>query len=220
MRRFGVEIERDGWHRFSVSADARYRSPGRIHVEGDASSASYFLAAGAIGGGPVRVEGVGRSKRAGRRGVCRPAGRPWVPRFAAATTGSSRAGTGLAWHRFRLQHDPGRGDDRGGGRAVREGADNAAQHRQLAGQGDGSHRGDGNRIAQGRRDGRRRPGLAPGGTAGDARAARRSTPTTITAWRCASRWRRWAARGVRINDPQCVRKTFPDYFAELRRLAK
>src|SRR6185369_3846341 len=35
-------------------------SPGRIFVEGDASSASYFLAAGAIGGGPVRVEGVGR----------------------------------------------------------------------------------------------------------------------------------------------------------------
>jgi 3-phosphoshikimate 1-carboxyvinyltransferase len=42
-----------------VAADARYRSPGEIYVEGDASSASYFLAAGAIGGGPVRVEGVG-----------------------------------------------------------------------------------------------------------------------------------------------------------------
>src|SRR5205807_4675070 len=39
---------------------ARYVSPGKIYVEGDASSASYFLAAGAIGGGPVRVEGVGR----------------------------------------------------------------------------------------------------------------------------------------------------------------
>jgi 3-phosphoshikimate 1-carboxyvinyltransferase len=37
-----------------------YTSPGRIFVEGDASSASYFLAAGALGGGPVRVEGVGR----------------------------------------------------------------------------------------------------------------------------------------------------------------
>jgi 3-phosphoshikimate 1-carboxyvinyltransferase len=42
-----------------VAADARYRGPGEIYVEGDASSASYFLAAGAIGGGPVRVEGVG-----------------------------------------------------------------------------------------------------------------------------------------------------------------
>jgi 3-phosphoshikimate 1-carboxyvinyltransferase len=37
-----------------------YVSPGRVFVEGDASAASYFLAAGAIGGGPVRVEGVGR----------------------------------------------------------------------------------------------------------------------------------------------------------------
>jgi 3-phosphoshikimate 1-carboxyvinyltransferase len=37
-----------------------YKSPGKIFVEGDASSASYFLAAGAIGGGPVRVEGVGK----------------------------------------------------------------------------------------------------------------------------------------------------------------
>ena len=60
LRRFGVEIEQDGWQRFSVPAQARYQSPGEIWVEGDASSASYFLAAGAIGGGPVRVEGVGR----------------------------------------------------------------------------------------------------------------------------------------------------------------
>jgi 3-phosphoshikimate 1-carboxyvinyltransferase len=60
LRRFGVEIARDGWQRFGVPAAARYHSPGEIWVEGDASSASYFLAAGAIGGGPVRVEGVGR----------------------------------------------------------------------------------------------------------------------------------------------------------------
>ncbi|MCL5060451.1 MAG: 3-phosphoshikimate 1-carboxyvinyltransferase [Candidatus Thermoplasmatota archaeon] len=60
LRRFGVEIVRDDWQRFGVPAAARYRSPGEIWVEGDASSASYFLAAGAIGGGPVRVEGVGR----------------------------------------------------------------------------------------------------------------------------------------------------------------
>lgn len=60
LRRFGVEIARDGWQRFGVPAAARYQSPGEIWVEGDASSASYFLAAGAIGGGPVRVEGVGR----------------------------------------------------------------------------------------------------------------------------------------------------------------
>ena len=60
MARFGVTVEREGWQRFVVKAGSRYLSPGAVYVEGDASSASYFLALGAIGGGPVRVEGVGR----------------------------------------------------------------------------------------------------------------------------------------------------------------
>ena len=60
MRRFGVAVSRDGWRALHIPAGS-YRSPGKIFVEGDASSASYFLAAGALGGGPVRVEGVGRS---------------------------------------------------------------------------------------------------------------------------------------------------------------
>lgn len=60
MSRFGVIVQREGWQRFMVPAGSRYRSPGTVYVEGDASSASYFLALGAIGGGPVRVEGVGR----------------------------------------------------------------------------------------------------------------------------------------------------------------
>ncbi|MDR1162234.1 MAG: bifunctional 3-phosphoshikimate 1-carboxyvinyltransferase/cytidylate kinase [Candidatus Accumulibacter sp.] len=60
MARFGVEVVRDGWRRFTVPEGVAYRSPGTFFVEGDASSASYFLAAGAIGGGPVRVEGVGK----------------------------------------------------------------------------------------------------------------------------------------------------------------
>jgi len=61
MARFGVQVEREGWSRFEVRGGQSYRSPGPITVEGDASSASYFLAAGAIGGGPVRVCGVGRA---------------------------------------------------------------------------------------------------------------------------------------------------------------
>jgi len=61
MAHFGVVVQRDGWSSFTVEADSRYVSPKEIFVEGDASSASYFLAAGAIGGGPVRVEGVGKS---------------------------------------------------------------------------------------------------------------------------------------------------------------
>jgi 3-phosphoshikimate 1-carboxyvinyltransferase len=61
MERFGVSVGRDDWARFTIPANARFKSPGRIAVEGDASSASYFLAAGAIGGGPLRVEGVGHT---------------------------------------------------------------------------------------------------------------------------------------------------------------
>lgn len=59
MARFGVAVERKGWQAFEIPEGSRYRSPGEIQVEGDASGASYFLAAGAIGGGPVRVTGVG-----------------------------------------------------------------------------------------------------------------------------------------------------------------
>jgi len=61
MARFGVPVEQaEGGRSFRIARGARYASPGHVHVEGDASSASYFLAAGAIGGGPVRVNGVGR----------------------------------------------------------------------------------------------------------------------------------------------------------------
>ncbi len=59
MKRFGVTVERQEWRRFVVFGGQRYQSPGTVYVEGDASSASYFLAAGAIGGGPLRIEGVG-----------------------------------------------------------------------------------------------------------------------------------------------------------------
>ena len=59
MARFGVPVEREGWQRFIVPAGARYRSPGQYAIEGDASSASYFMAMGAIGGGPLRLQGVG-----------------------------------------------------------------------------------------------------------------------------------------------------------------
>ncbi len=59
MERFGVKVAREEWKAFELPAGAGYVSPGTYHVEGDASSASYFLAAGALGGGAVRVEGVG-----------------------------------------------------------------------------------------------------------------------------------------------------------------
>ncbi len=60
MERFGAKVARED-NAFAIAPGEGYVSPGTYHVEGDASSASYFLAAGALGGGPVRVEGVGRA---------------------------------------------------------------------------------------------------------------------------------------------------------------
>jgi len=64
LTRFGISVQREGWQRFTIPAGARYQSPGMLHVEADASSASYFIALGAIAAEPatpVRIEGVGES---------------------------------------------------------------------------------------------------------------------------------------------------------------
>jgi 3-phosphoshikimate 1-carboxyvinyltransferase len=61
LERFGITVARQGFSRFTIPQGSRYRSPGSIHVEADASSASYFVALGAIAGRDtaVRIEGVG-----------------------------------------------------------------------------------------------------------------------------------------------------------------
>ena len=65
LARFGIAVERCGYSRFTIPAGSRYRSPGEIHVEADASSASYFIALGAIAAGqstsaaPLLIEGLG-----------------------------------------------------------------------------------------------------------------------------------------------------------------
>jgi 3-phosphoshikimate 1-carboxyvinyltransferase len=97
LRRFGVAVEREAWSAFVVPAVPGYRAPGEIYVEGDASSASYFLAAGAIsgltGGGPVRVTGVGRNSIQGdiafteileRMGATVSRGDNWIEAGASA----------------------------------------------------------------------------------------------------------------------------------------
>ncbi len=66
LERFGVSVKREGWQRFTIPAGSRYQSPGQIAVEGDASSASYFIALGAIaqatpGTDGITIEGVGLS---------------------------------------------------------------------------------------------------------------------------------------------------------------
>ena len=60
MQLFGVNVASPDEVSFVVPAGARYTSAGMLKVEGDASAASYFLAAGVLGGGPVRVRGAGR----------------------------------------------------------------------------------------------------------------------------------------------------------------
>jgi 3-phosphoshikimate 1-carboxyvinyltransferase len=61
LQQFGIAVQRDGWQRFTIPAGSTYRSPGDIHVEADASSASYFVALGALAAvqQPLRIEGVG-----------------------------------------------------------------------------------------------------------------------------------------------------------------
>ncbi len=64
LARFGIQVQRDGWQSFTIPASSTYQSPGEIHVEGDASSASYFVALGAIATGAdpshtIEVWGIG-----------------------------------------------------------------------------------------------------------------------------------------------------------------
>ena len=58
LARFGVPVRRDGWQRFTIPAGCQLRSPGNIHVEADASSASYFIALGAITTGSTSKNGI------------------------------------------------------------------------------------------------------------------------------------------------------------------
>jgi len=61
LARFGIRVKREAWEAFVIPAGSRYRSPGEVFVEGDASSASYFVGLGAIAAvdAPIRIEGVG-----------------------------------------------------------------------------------------------------------------------------------------------------------------
>ncbi len=70
LKRFGIDVQREGWQRFTIPAGSQYRSPGDIHVEGDASSASYFIALGALaasagGQNGINIQGVGADSMQG-----------------------------------------------------------------------------------------------------------------------------------------------------------
>jgi 3-phosphoshikimate 1-carboxyvinyltransferase len=219
MARFGIAVGSDGAQRWLVPAGNGYRSPGRIAVEGDASSASYFLAAGAIGGGPVRVEGVGGESIQGDV--------DFADTLAAMGASVTR---GADWIEVRGQR-PLRAIDADFNR-MPDAAMTAAMAALFA-QGRSTLRQIGSwRVKETDRIAAMATELAKLGaqveTGPDWLAIEppvRFTPATIDTYddhRMAMCFALAALGGVpvRINDPGCVRKTFPDYFAVLASLRR
>ena len=222
LARFGLEVERQDWERFVIPGGQTYRSPGVIHVEGDASSASYFLAAGAIGGGPVRVEGVGKNSIQGdvrfaetlaRMGAKIEMGDNWIE---ASSTGQ------LAALDVDLNHIP---DAAMTIAIVALFADGTTTIRNIASW----------RVKETDRLSAMATELRKvGATAEEGKDYLRITPPgsahftanasidTYDDHRMAMCFSLVALGGVpvRINDPTCVNKTFPTYFEELARISK
>ena len=217
MRRFGQEVRRDGWKSFEVRGGA-YVSPGQFFVEGDASSASYFLAAGALGGGPVRVEGVGRESIQGdvrftevleRMGAKVVFGADWI----------EASGGGLKGIDLDLNHVP---DAAMTAAVLALFADSPSTLRNI-----GSWRvKETDRIAAMATELRKLGAqveegkdflkITPGKLQSDV------SIDTYDDHRMAMSFSLVALGGVpvRINDPACVAKTFPDYFAAFRSILR
>jgi 3-phosphoshikimate 1-carboxyvinyltransferase len=218
MRRFGVEVKRDGWSRFQVPA-AKYVAPGRTYVEGDASSASYFLAAGALAGGPVRVQGVGRDSIQGdvrftevleAMGAKVTLGDDWIECSSSGTLAAidmdmnhipDAAMTAAVLALF--ADGPSRLRNIASWR-VKETDRLAAMAAELRKLGATVEEGaDYLRVTPGKL----RPGVAID-TYDDHRMAMSFALVSL------------AGVPVRINDPQCVAKTFPEYFQALQAIAQ
>jgi 3-phosphoshikimate 1-carboxyvinyltransferase len=219
MRKFGNEVTVNGWKSFDVPGYS-YVAPKEIYVEGDASSASYFLAAGAIAGGPVRVVGVGQDSIQGdvrfaevlaQMGANVEIGPDWIE---VSSSGK------LAPFDLDLNHIPDAAMTAAvtalfaGGQCtirniaswqVKETDRITAMARELRKLGATVVEGpDFLKITP--------PGKLKAGVAIDTYDDHRMAM-------CFS----LAALGsvpVRINDPACVAKTFPEYFVEFDRLAK
>jgi 3-phosphoshikimate 1-carboxyvinyltransferase len=218
MRRFGVDVAAPDASTFVVPAGARYRSPGRVHVEGDASAASYFLAAGAIGGGPVRVEGVGRDSIQGdvafadvlaRQGADIRYGNGWIEaRRGRPLQGGTIDCIAIPDAAMTLAivalfaHAPIRLVNIGSWR-VKETDRIAAMATELAKL--GATLAAGNDWLE----------VSPLAT------FRHATIDTYDDHRMAmcAALAAFGGTGVTINDPGCVRKTFPGYFAALAAIA-
>ena len=230
MRRFGVEVLREGWRTFTVPARP-YLSPGEVHVEGDASSASYFLAAGAIsglkGGGPVRVLGAGRASIQGdvrfaevleRMGAVVAMGEDWIEAGAGAEAAAAGRLRALDAD---LNHIP---DAAMTAAVAALFADGTSSLRNI-----GSWRvKETDRIAAMAKELRKLGAIVEEGPDFlriTPPAASRLTPhasiDTYDDHRMAMCFSLVALGGVpvRINDPKCVAKTFPEYFDVLASIA-
>jgi 3-phosphoshikimate 1-carboxyvinyltransferase len=221
MQRFGLTVTRDDWRAFHLPANSGYVSPGTLRVEGDASSASYFLAAGALGGGPVRVEGVGRASIQGdvrfadalsRMGANLMAGDDWIE-----TRGFD--GEKLKAIDADFNHIP----------------DAAMTIAVLALFADGPStlRNIGSwRVKETDRIAAMAAELAKLGAQVEAGADYlRITPPSYFKHAAIDTYddhrmamcfslASFGGAGVRINDPQCVNKTFPEYFTEFAHLVR
>jgi 3-phosphoshikimate 1-carboxyvinyltransferase len=230
LGRFGVTVRRDGWQRFTIPAGCRLRSPGDIHVEADASSASYFIALGSIttgadGNNGIRIQGVGadsiqgdiRFMEAARMmGAHIESGPNWLQ--------VSRASWPLKAIDLDCNHIP----DAAMTLAVMAlYADGTSTLRNIA-----SWRvKETDRIAA-MATGLRKLGatvvegadfiqVTPPVTAADWRSASIHTYDDHRIAMCFSLAAFNPARvGVRIEDPKCVAKTFPDYFEALFSVAQ
>lgn len=224
MRRFGVEVARRDWARFDLPA-ALYRSPGEIYVEGDASAASYFLAAGAISGGPVRVEGVGRASMQGdvrftevleRMGAAISTGENWIEAGARPAAATSK----LQAFDLDFNHIP---DAAMTAAMAALFADGPSRLRNIA-----SWRvKETDRITAMATELRKLGATVEEGAdylkiTPPARLTPGALIDTYDDHRIAMCFSLAALGGVavRINDPECVNKTFPDYFRVLESIAE
>ena len=228
MARFGVQVARDGCSSFTISAGSRYVSPKEIFVEGDASSASYFIALGALGGGPIKIHGVGLSSIQGD------------VKFADALQQmGANVMMGANWIEVRGVHrDDGTGDEtqlRGIELDCNHIPDAAMTLATAALFARGTTRLT--NIASWRvKETDRLSAMATelrkvGATVTEGADFIEITPPAPDAWRHAAidtyddhrmamcfSLLAFSPVGVTINDPKCVGKTFPTYFAELEKL--
>ena len=217
MARFGARVAQPAPRHYEVPAPQHYRSPGRALVEGDASSASYFLAGAAITGGKVRVEGCGSD----------------------SLQGDARFADVLARMGARTRYEPAAIEVEGGGPLTGIDADlggmpDAAMTLAVAAlfaRGPTTLRGIGNwRVKETDRMAAMAAELAKLGARTEVGhdslvvdPPDRIRPASIATYndhRMAMAFPLAACGGepIVIENPSCVAKTFPEYFAELARL--